>query len=180
MGRRAAPRLPGSARKDEGASAVEFALVLPILLVLVFGVIDYGWWFGETLGLRSGVREAARLGAVNEIVPTGSSADAVKSVMLERSPQLTSDAGALAVAVRLYGPGATGEIPGTGSTLLICATFPGESITGMGDAIYPFPDNHVASATMRLEKTSVLSDSQTTNWTGTCSLTPAPAAVEAP
>lgn len=167
---RRGPRLRG----DDGASAVEFALVLPILLMLLFGVIDYGWWFGETLGLRSGVREAARLGAVNEVVPVTSSAEDVKAVMLQRSPQLTSDAANLAVAVRIYGPGATGEIPGTGSTLLICAMFPGESITGLGDVLYPFPDNQAASATMRLEKTPVLSDSETANWTGDCSLSPAP------
>jgi Flp pilus assembly pilin Flp len=163
-------------RGDEGASAVEFALILPILAILLFGVIDYGWWFGETLGLRSGVREAARLGAVNEIVPGGSSADAVKAVMLERSPQLGGDAANLEVAVRVYGPGATGEIPGIGSTLLICARMPGESISGLGDALYPFPETHGASATMRLEKTPVLSDSQTANWSGDCSLTPAAAA----
>ena len=180
MAGRAASRTRARTRSDEGASAVEFALVLPILLVLVFGVIDYGWWFGETLGLRSGVREAARLGAVNEIAPGANSADAVKAVMLERSPQLASDANALEVAVRLYGPGATGEIPGTGSTLLVCARFPGESITGMGDAIYPFPDNHTASATMRMEKMAVLTDSETSNWSGTCSLTPAAPPAVAP
>lgn len=174
MGCRSASRTGASGGGDEGASAVEFALVLPILLMLVFGVIDYGWWFGETLGLRSGVREAARLGAVNEVVPATSSADAVKAVMLQRSPQLSTDADNLAVAVRIYGPGATGEIPGTGSTLLICATFPGESITGMGDVLYPFPNDQEASATMRLEKTPVLSDSVTANWTGECSLSPAP------
>ncbi len=174
MGLRVLRRRGQGLRKDDGASAVEFALVLPILLMLLFGVVDYGWWFGETLGLRSGVREAARLGAVNEVVPAASSADAVKAVMLQRSPQLSSDAAALAVAVRIYGPGATGEIPGTGSTLLICATFPGESITGLGDVLYPFPDDQAASATMRLEKTPVLSDSQTANWTGECSLSPAP------
>lgn len=170
-GARIGPASP--VRRDEGASAVEFVLILPILLILVFGIIDYGWWFGETLGLRSGVREAARLGVVNEITAGGNSADAVKAVMLERSPQLTSDATNLAVAVRLYGPGATGEIPGTGSTLLVCAKFPGESISGMGDALYPFPEDHVATAAMRMEKTTVLADSETANWTGTCALTPA-------
>jgi Flp pilus assembly pilin Flp len=159
-------------RGDEGASAVEFALVLPILIVLLFGVIDYGWWFGETLGLRSGVREAARLGAVNEIVPASSSAEAVKAVMLQRSPQLEGDAANLEVAVRVYGPGATGEIPGIGSTLLVCARMPGESLSGLGDALYPFPDTHAASATMRLEKTPVLTNSQTANWAGDCSLAP--------
>jgi hypothetical protein len=163
--------------RDDGASAVEFALLLPILLVLLFAIIDYGWWFGETLGLRSGVREAARLSAVNSIPPGASSADAVKAVMLQRSPQLAGDAASLAVAVRVYGPGGTGDIPGVGSTIQICATFPGESVSGLGDVLYPLPENHGAEATMRLEKTPVLSNSQTANWTGTCALSdPAPVA----
>ena len=159
-----------NAGSDDGASAVEFALILPLLLVLVFGIIDYGWWFGETLGLRSGVREAARLSAVNEILPGPNSADAVKEVLLERSPQLELDADELAVSVRVYGPGATGEIPGVGSTILICAKFPGESISGLGDVLYPIPEQHSAEATMRLEKTTVLSDADTANWDGTCAL----------
>lgn len=178
MDRRESPRLRTSARRDDGASAVEFALVLPILLVLVFGVIDYGWWFGETLGLRSGVREAARLGAVNE---AGTSAESVKSLMVQRSPQLAGGAAELDVAVRIFGPGAEGGVPGTGSTLLICASMPGESITGLGDTLYPFPDTHSTEAAMRLEKAPVLlSDSQTANWVGTCSLTPSVAVAEGP
>ena len=162
--------------RDDGASAVEFALILPLLVVLLFGVIDYGWFFGESLGLRSSVREAARMGAVNEIVPTASSADAVKAVLLQRSPQLNGEASQLAVAVRVYGPGATGVIPGVGSTLLVCARMPGDSITSLGDVLYPFPDTHIASVAMRLEKTPVLSDSQTSNWSGDCSLQSASAA----
>ena len=30
-------------RDQRGAALVEFAIILPILIVLLFGVIDYGW-----------------------------------------------------------------------------------------------------------------------------------------
>jgi hypothetical protein len=156
--------------REAGAVGVEFALILPLLLTLLFGIIDYGWWFGETLGLRSAVREAARLGAVNEIDPSPDSAQAVEDVLIERSPQLGGED--LAVAVRIYGPGATGEIPGTGSTLFICAKFSGESVTGLGDVLYPIPEVHEAEVAMRMEKTPILSQSETDNWTGTCSMDP--------
>ena len=36
-------------RSDDGASAVEFALVLPILLFLVFGIISFGTFFAQHL-----------------------------------------------------------------------------------------------------------------------------------
>ena len=32
-------------RDDRGASAVEFALVVPFFVLLVFGIIQYGWYF---------------------------------------------------------------------------------------------------------------------------------------
>lgn len=53
-------RLPN----DRGASAVEFALVLPILLVLVFGLIQYGLYFWALQGGSDLARSGARLAAV--------------------------------------------------------------------------------------------------------------------
>jgi len=45
--------------RDRGAAAVEFALVLPILLLLVFGVIE----FGRIYSIQSSITAAARNGA---------------------------------------------------------------------------------------------------------------------
>lgn len=53
-----------SGRHDHGAAAVEFALVMPILFLLLMGIIDYGLWFNDSLSLRQGVRESARQAAV--------------------------------------------------------------------------------------------------------------------
>ena len=44
---------------DRGAVAVEFALVLPLLLLILFGIID----FGRMLNAQITVNEAAREGA---------------------------------------------------------------------------------------------------------------------
>jgi hypothetical protein len=50
---------------DDGAVLVEFALICPILFLLIFGVIEFGWAFGQNLDVRHGAREGARLAAVN-------------------------------------------------------------------------------------------------------------------
>jgi Flp pilus assembly protein TadG len=49
---------------DRGAAAVEFALVLPVLLLLVMGIMDYGRFFFDSVSLRQGAREAARQAVV--------------------------------------------------------------------------------------------------------------------
>ena len=69
-----APRLavPRGARSTQrGASAVEFGLVSMLLFPLLFGLIEYGLWFNDSLNVRQGVREAARSGVVKNFDYTG-------------------------------------------------------------------------------------------------------------
>ena len=49
-----------------GAVAVEFALVLPMLMLLVFGIIDFGRAYYTLNTIISSVREGARYAAVLE------------------------------------------------------------------------------------------------------------------
>lgn len=51
-------------RSADGAAAVEFALVAPLFIILVFGLISFGIVFGQNLALGNGAREAARSGVV--------------------------------------------------------------------------------------------------------------------
>ena len=55
---------PGA--RDRGASAVEFALVLPLLLLIVFGIIDFGRALNAQITLTQAAREGARLDAVGD------------------------------------------------------------------------------------------------------------------
>jgi Flp pilus assembly protein TadG len=54
----------GSRRSDHGAVAVELALVLPLLLVLVFGIVDFGRAFNAQVSLTQAAREGSRLAAL--------------------------------------------------------------------------------------------------------------------
>jgi Flp pilus assembly protein TadG len=53
------------AGSDEGASAVEFALVSPILFLLLFGIITFGIVFAQQLSLTNAARQGARVAVVN-------------------------------------------------------------------------------------------------------------------
>ena len=51
---------------------VELAIILPIFLLLVFGVIQFGITYNNLITLRQGTREAARQGAVGNFGSTTS------------------------------------------------------------------------------------------------------------
>lgn len=52
-------------KKENGQALVEFAIVLPLLLLIICGIIDFGWLFYNQLSLENCAREGARYGAVN-------------------------------------------------------------------------------------------------------------------
>ncbi len=57
-------RTRGRARLDErGAVAVEFALVLPVLVMLLLGITTAGLSYSHAIGLTNAVREGSRFGA---------------------------------------------------------------------------------------------------------------------
>ncbi|GAA0231230.1 TadE family protein [Cryptosporangium japonicum] len=45
---------------DRGAAAIELAIILPILLVMIFGIIDFGRIINTQMALTEASREAAR------------------------------------------------------------------------------------------------------------------------
>lgn len=51
---------------DRGAVAVEFAIVLPVLLLLVFGIIDFGRALNAQVTLTQAAREGSRLEALDQ------------------------------------------------------------------------------------------------------------------
>jgi Flp pilus assembly protein TadG len=50
--------------REEGASAVEMALIAPLLFMLVFGIIGFGLAFLQVQSIRTAVREGGRAVAV--------------------------------------------------------------------------------------------------------------------
>lgn len=52
--------------RDRGAAAVEFALLFPLLMLIVFGIIDFGRALNAQITLTQAAREGARLDALGE------------------------------------------------------------------------------------------------------------------
>lgn len=65
MDRRRGTRRDGPG-EERGAAAVEFALVGTLLVVLVFGILQYGLYFNDSLNAHQGVRETARMAVVGK------------------------------------------------------------------------------------------------------------------
>ena len=49
---------------ENGASLAEFALVLPLLLILLFGIVEFGIAFNRAQAVEAGAREGARLASL--------------------------------------------------------------------------------------------------------------------
>lgn len=55
-------------RREEGASAVEFAILAPLLFMLLFGIIGFGLAFLQVQSIRTAVREGGRYAATGASV----------------------------------------------------------------------------------------------------------------
>jgi len=90
MGANPHSRRRGGAHRggERGAAAVEFALISVVLMPLLFGIIEYGLWFNDSLNVRQGVREAARAGVVKNFDYTGCSGDDMTKLACKTKKQI--------------------------------------------------------------------------------------------
>ncbi|WP_105617248.1 TadE/TadG family type IV pilus assembly protein [Vallitalea okinawensis] len=72
-------------KNEKGQSLVEFAIILPLVLIIILGIIEFGIMFNAYLTITSASREGARLGAV------GGSDSEIESLISSITPQLNAD-----------------------------------------------------------------------------------------
>ncbi len=97
-------------REDRGASLVEFALIMPLLLLLVLGTVEAAWAFANNLDVRHGAREGARLIAVNAD-PAGAGATQTDRLVNETCDRMDM-AGNINATVEFTRTGtAVGDVP---------------------------------------------------------------------
>lgn len=76
-------------REERGAMVVEFGLVVPILLLLVFGIIDFGRAYYTLNNLTSAVREGVRRAVVLEDPMSADAQKEIKDVVVNFSQPLS-------------------------------------------------------------------------------------------
>ena len=53
-------------KKEKGAAALEFALMLPLLVLIVFGITTFGFVYKEYIALTHAARDGVRLAAIGK------------------------------------------------------------------------------------------------------------------
>jgi Flp pilus assembly protein TadG len=74
-------KLRSDIQDDAGVAVVEFALVAPLLLILVFGIIDLGRAYSTLNQIAASAREGARVAAVLPNPASGSSQTQIRQAV---------------------------------------------------------------------------------------------------
>ena len=126
-------------RKARGVAIIEAAIVFPLLLLLTFGVIEYGWALLKSQQITNATRQAARIAAR----PDSTNADIQTLVTSLMTNSNISD-------YQLTFPAdITSILPG--ETLTVTITVSYESIQLAGAPFVPMPSDLQASVTMAKE-----------------------------
>ena len=119
---------------QRGAAAVEFALVLPILLLLVMGIIEFGLIFNSQISLTNAAREGARVMAIHNDPAVAKSAaiaaapsvvnPAISSGNITVSPSTCAAGSTVTVTIHYNATLLTGffgvTLPLTGKGVMLC------------------------------------------------------------
>jgi Flp pilus assembly protein TadG len=106
-------------RNERGAAAVEFALLLPLLVVILFGIIALGIALMRAVNYVSAAREGARYAAVH------------------CRPEATTCAGTTLIADRVTQAANGNPISGTPEADIDCSISPGQPVTVSWDQQIP-------------------------------------------
>lgn len=119
-------------RRERGASLVEFAIVMPVLFLLLFGITDFGMQFANMNAVRQGTRDGARQAVVANF--------GASNVCALNGVADTSKPGAYLICLTKSRVGLANEnvrvkvrftsSNNVGNSVLVCSMFPMSSVSG--------------------------------------------------
>lgn len=132
--------------RREGVAAIEFALLVPVLVLIIMGIVEYGWLLYRrseaTRAVREGVRYAVVMPQTNVPDPITLAESRCEDVLTQLNFDL-SDATIEATATDI-----TGDANGVLDTLTLTLSMPYRPITG---GLVPTPGNMSVSMSMMLQ-----------------------------
>ena len=110
-----------AAKGSRGVAVVEFALVIPLLLLLVFGIVEFGRAYQTRLTVTNAAREGVRVLAVTDDQPAAEAAALVAATGIDPAQVTivaTPCSGGMPAVVQVSYPVVI-DIPGTGTYNII-------------------------------------------------------------
>jgi Flp pilus assembly protein TadG len=117
--RAAVKRLIEKIKNEKGAAMVEFAIVLPLLLMLVFGMIEFSIMFYDKAVITNASREGARAGIVYDFPDRISTGDIETTVGNYCGDRLITFGSTNQVNTSVIGP-----CINAGDTITVTVTYP--------------------------------------------------------
>lgn len=101
-------------RDQRGAAAVEFALVVPMMVMLLLGIITFGIAYTQSVALNNTAREGARFGASTPNSPTWAAdvGTQVEALYFDASHDFGSQAGDKICAALVKAPATILQVSG--------------------------------------------------------------------
>jgi Flp pilus assembly protein TadG len=109
-----------TAGRQDGQALVEFAFVVPVLLLIILGIVQFGILFNNYITLTDAVRAGARQAAVSRTLPNPTQ---VTTDRVRRSAA-GLDSNKLTVSVAVWDPATSSAIWAQGGDVTVTARYP--------------------------------------------------------
>jgi hypothetical protein len=123
--------------RERGSASVEFALVAPVVIMLLMGTITTGLSYSHALGVTNAVREGARFGAIGDASSASWAADVIARVRATEFNDVGSPPppSRTSVCVELW----KGPSPGASLVKSSCDVAIGPGVAAADYARFPIP-----------------------------------------
>ena len=156
--------LPGTERrapaggKENGAVTVEFALIFPVLILIVFGIVDFAYGINRNTMVNNASRDGARMASlggtyteIRDTVANDLKKQGVSSSPLTDPNVTITISSCTDVAATSCTSGPTGYASGSGKTAVVKVEFKYKWITPVTRSIFGSTLNLKQSTEMRIE-----------------------------
>ncbi len=145
-------------RNRRGLATVELAIVLPVLMLLLFGIMEMGLLFKDVLMLQQGVREGGRTAALGSTIEQVSSTVTSSAVSLTGSITITQQVRTWNVTTwgswaPLTDSSSTSNAALSGSQIKVSATYDHMLVTG---GLFSFIATDTAKTKVTISASSIV------------------------